>query len=266
MIDETHEELMWRDIDGAITQDERKRLRGYLKTHPGAAEYFDSLTEFAGTLEAVSAIDAPPALRQRIHDAIDEWEQTRHREAAAHGTPIIEKIKHALGLPWQPRVVFAGAAGCLFGVVGYYALSVGSGWNPRIDISKIRGTMSFEDRLENYGTIDLNLPGVRGTLKLKQDDGLVVSELDITSDEEIEVRFDHGGESLQFGGLRGPANPHNRVTVDRSRIALVNKGAGKYVFLLNADDAAASPIVVRVLANGTVLYEKSIHAAQVPNI
>lgn len=251
MNDTRIEHVMWSKIDGELTPEEKELLEQHFKDHPGDRERFSALEAFSDVLGKVEEIDAPPELRQRIHAGLDA-------ACSASGPTFFERLR-SMFLPDGSsalRFVAVAAGGFAIGVIGYHLVNYESMRNGSLDISKIYGSMNVDTNPHHI--IDIDLEGVQGTLRFDKRGPVIVSEIEIDSEAEVEIRFEYDGESARFGGLKPTSGPDGRITVDGNSVTLVNKGAGKFYVMIDVDPNVQSFIYVYISSEGRVLLERRV--------
>jgi hypothetical protein len=250
-IDPKIEELMWLEIDETISPSDREVLNAYVVSHADAREHLAQLRQMASLFGQVGEIDPPSELRGRILRALEN--------ATA---PVAERvgILDRFGAFFTPRPVWrfavVAAAGIFIGVLGYHLFRQGPGTPGSLDISQLYGTVNVKGVGHNGPALRIDLPGIVGTVAVHRDASRVFSQLDLTSEREVEVVLEYGGSPLGFAGGKPTGHPLNQVAVQDGQVHVRNRGSGTYQFLFTQSDDPASPIVVKVLSpEGSVLYE-----------
>lgn len=261
MISTRIEELMWKSIDGTITDREKNQLQSHLDEHPEARAYFGELKSFNELLEGVSEVEPPEVLHQRILAGL---ERVPAPSPSRTRSPESRPFKSILGIRWNLRLAVSAALGCLVGIIGYHLANNKSLEERQLDISKIYGTMSIGQDTE-YGTVPIEVEGVEGTLKFRRENDVVVSELNVFSDDEVEITFEHAGGDIRSGGLDPAGDSRNRVTVESGGVSLVNTGDGHYFLAIQLVDHTSPPLTLRVSRGDRVLLEKLIDLDDIPN-
>jgi hypothetical protein len=253
MIDARIEELMWLEIDETISPSDREILNAHLQTHPGAREHFAELRRMALLFGQVGEIDPPPELHGRILRALETATPPRARRAG---------VLDRLGALFTPRPAWklaaAAAAGAFIGVLGYHLIRTGLGNSGPLDNTQFYGTMNVESVGHNGPVVHIDVPDATGALTVRRDDSRVFSELEVSSEKEIEVALVYGGTPLKFAVGKLSDHPSNQVAVQNGEVRVRNQGRGTYQFLFALDKNPESPVVVRVMSQGSVLYEKKI--------
>ena len=265
MIDRKLEQLMWQDIDGTIGPADRDHLFAHLEKNADAKNHYESLIEFSGVLSGVGEIDPPGELRERIHSALDEVSapaSARRQETPRPSVPAFLAFRAVL------RYSYVALAGIVIGAIGYHLVNYEASRNRALDISSFYGTMSKEHDPNALPELRIELDGVNGSLALRRDNSLILSRLDLRSEEEIEFILEYDGTSFQFGGLEDGGKPGSSISVEENRIRLTNRGSGRYFFAFQIEKPTDAPITVTIRAGrgagGHVLLQEDIRPENIP--
>jgi hypothetical protein len=253
MIEKRYIELINGEIDGVNTPEESSELRRYLDTHPEAQRYYDELNEIGRTFAEMKDLDPPKELRESILASV-----ARRRRAPRRESPLA-RILERLVPQARPRYAFAFVTGVL---VGFCVFAVSS-------IVMLRGTESRTDRL--YGTlttggeneilssecIPFDLPEVYGGACIEHSTAVVQANLDLSTEEEIQVVFEYD-DLLRFEGLRALDQSEHTMSVEGNRAELTHLGECDYVLVFSDGRSTGSPIHLSITAQDGLIFEKSI--------
>ncbi len=253
-MDEKIEELMWFEIDETISPSDRETLHAYVNSHEEAREHFDALRKMASLFGRVGEIDPPPELRQRILGSLETAEPPFATRAG-----FVEWIRgiHAPRSAW--RLATVGVIGVMIGVFGYHLVRYGADPSERLDITQFYATMNFEGVDHSKPGLNIDVPGATGAVSIRSDDTRVWAELDVTSENDIEVILEYPGRAVRFAGGNLVDHMSNQVTVEDRQARVRNRGAGTYHFLFELHDDPTSPVTVRILSGSDVLLEEEVY-------
>jgi len=260
MIDQRMEEFMWLEIEGKISGGDRETLHRYLETNGEARGYFEDIHRMAHLFERTGEVDPPAGLRGRILRALEEATP-----------PRVERPGFAerLGALFSPRPVWrlaaAGAAGIVIGIMGYHLIKNGSGVTEPVDIKQFYGSIAAGGNGLPGPVVDIDLPGAKGTITVRRNDSSVLSELSIESAGDVEIVLEYEGSPIEFAAGKLSENPSNQVAIEDREVHVRNRGKGTYHILFSLHEDPASPVTVRVLSEGSVLFEKEISPSRVPD-
>ncbi len=277
MIDARMEELMWLEIDGVISPAERKALAAYVDADAEAGEHFEALRRMVSLFDRAGEINPPAELHRRIVHALRTATPPRAARTSLGrlgvgglrsiglwfgGRRILDRVGETLAPHPAWRLAAAGAVGVLIGLFGYHLAQRASQTPGPLDLTPFYGAMSLEGARAGSAT-GIDVPGAQGTITIRRDESRVLSDLEISSGEEIEVVLEYGGTPLKFsaGDLAGDSS--NGVSVMGREIHVRNRGKGNYHILYSLEDPPTTPVRVRILSGGRVLFDKGIPPARV---
>jgi hypothetical protein len=260
MIDQRMEELMWLEIEGKISTGDREILHRYLESNGEARGYFSDILRMAKLFQQTGEINPPSELRSRILRAL---------EKAAPPKVETPGFAERLGALFSPRPVWryaaVGAAGIVIGVLGYHLMKNGSGVTEPVDIKQFYGSIAAGGNGLPESTLDIDLPGAKGTITVRRNDKSVLSELSVDSADEVEIVLEYGGSPIEIAAGKLSDHPSNQVAIEDREVHVRNRGKGTYHILFSLHEDPASPVTVRVLSEGSVLFEKEISPSRVPD-
>lgn len=254
MIEKRYIELMNGEIDGANTPEESSELRRHLETHPEAQRYYDELNEIGRTFSELKELDPPKELRGRILASVAG--RRRRPQRGSYLTRIRERLMPRA----RPRYAFAFVTGVL---VGFCVFAVPS-------IVMLRGAESRADRL--YGTlttgrdateilssecIPFDLPEVHGSACVEHSTAVVQANLDLFSEEEIQVVFEYD-DFVRFEGFKALDETEHTMHVEGNRAELTHVGDCDYVLVFSDARSSGSPIYLSITDQDGVIFQRSI--------
>jgi hypothetical protein len=272
MIDARMEELMWLEIDGVISPVDHQALAAYVDADAEAREHFEALRRMVNLFDRAGEIDPPTELHGRILHALRRATPPQApRMGLGHlgisslgstglrlgGRRVLGRVEELLAPRRAWRLAATGALGILIGVVGYHFAQQAPHTSGPLDVTPFYGAMSL-DRARVGSSIGIDIPGAKGTITIRRDESRVLSDLEISSEGEIEVVLLYGGTPLKFlaGDLAKASS--NGVSVKGREVHVRNQGEGTYHILYALQEDPTSPVTVRILSGGRVLFEKGI--------
>jgi hypothetical protein len=117
--------------------------------------------------------------------------------------------------------------------------------------------------------LDIDVPGVEGTIAFTRKDDVVFSNLKIVSEGDVDIVFEYGQEA-RLGALRHPSDPDSRITVEDGGFRLHNRGNGEYFLMIELEEGTRTPLGVTVertqssMTERDVLFESAIDLENVP--
>jgi hypothetical protein len=243
-------DLIEKELSGGLTADERDRLRVHLETDPEARRLHRHMIETGDALKEIRDVDVPAGLKQRIMNSIDA------RRYRAHG-----RIRAELPL-WRriiiPRIrlVYAFAVGVLVGAVVYSQMiprGPASGPSDAIHLYGLIAGRQVRDLVE-VDSVSLDLPGVRGEIRLMRGAGLAVLKQELSSDMGLEVKMIFDPQAMRFEGFRIPDDTAFRGVSEDGWLEVEGDGRRTYVMTILDQKSLPSDIRVEVLVSGEAVY------------
>jgi hypothetical protein len=260
MIDQRMEELMWLEIEGKISGGDRESLHRYLESNGEARGYFNDILRMAKLFGQTGEVSPPSELRERILRAL---------EKAA--PPRVERPGFAerLGSLFSPRPVWryaaVGAAGIVIGIMGYHLIKNGSGATEPVDIKQVYGSIAAGGNGLAAPSIEIDIPAAKGTVTVRRNERSVLSELSVESAGDVEIVVEYAGSPIEIAAGKLSDHPSNQVAIEDREVRVKNRGKGTYHILFSLHEDPASPVTVRVLSEGNVIFEKDISPSRVPD-
>jgi hypothetical protein len=256
MIDQRIEELMWLEIEGTISGEDREKLHRYLETDGEARGYFNDIVRMATLFGRSGEVEPPAELRARILRALDK--------AAA---PRVEK--RGMGAWFAPRpfwrLAAAGAVGVIIGIVGYHLVLKANEASKPIDIKQLYGSIAPGDETLQGSVIDIDLPGAKAKLAVRRNDARVFSDLTVDSAAEVDIVLQYAGTPIEFAGGKLSRTPSNEVAISDHEVRVRNRGQGTYHIMFSLHDDPQSPVRVRIQSGGNVLFEEDVPPIRLPD-
>jgi hypothetical protein len=250
MIQEKTESLMWEKIDGTISPADEAQLEAVLGKDAEAREHWEELARFSELLGGVEELEPPTALRQRIEGAIDLDRYAARRPAAP------SFFNRLFPLRMDLRIAAAAVAGLVVGIVGYHLVTLETGPKGSLD-NVVTGTIG---RVHNG--LEIDLEGIRGAVSFRQDNTLAISEVDITTQREVELYLECEGRSVQFRATGDVDSPLHDISLAGNTIVVKNLGAAEYVATFYREDGVVTPLRVRIVSGGELLLEEEVQPSR----
>lgn len=247
MIDERIEDLMWQKIDGSISEKDQADLDAHLNEHPTDKAHFDELASMSTLLDSADDVEPPTDLRQRIESAVD-WDIYPQEHATSFDW-------RAFFTPWwNLRIAAAAAIGIILGIIVYPTIIYKL--DPSLALVKdgLGGTMVSS----NASTLVLESDGIAGEVTLRRGQDTAITDMQITSDREIEIALEYAGISTLLRAQVDQNTPLGNILVDGSTVRVTHNGSGRYYAVFSPVASSDVPLRVRIYADGKVLLEEQI--------
>jgi hypothetical protein len=253
MIDNRYLELMNKEIDGQNSSAESAELRGYLESNTEARTYYAELCGVVEVFGEAGEVQPPGNMEQRILSSINErraLEDVR-REKTSRLSNIFSPRK---------KLGFAFAAGIAVGLVVLLVIYRALPESSSLRMKDLYGTLAERETARSVVSAepaDFSLPEVSGTASVKYLDGAFVAALELTSAREIEIAISVPEEGVleNFNSRQcAPSAVHSAG----GNITLRTTGRCDFTVTFRDSRNAHPPVNVRIFADGTSIFEKTI--------
>ena len=248
-------ELMHAEIDGVNSERESSELRVFLASNPEAQAQLAQLRTLASVLARLEEADPPADIKINVLNAV------RSRKTRGE-TRRLQRLWSA----WPSgRVVlrygYAAAAGLLLGIAAGRWAATGPAGGRGIDPSELAGTMT---RLEStsashvIGQVDLDLPGIKGTARVRPSEAGFTVEFDVDSRGPVRVVLGYDPAALGFRGFAQDLEAVQGLEAANEKIAWTQSGHHRSAVVLTPRTKMASRIDLRFFASGSMVQSRTI--------
>ncbi len=265
MTDERTLELMHGEIDGTNSAEESAKLGNLLTEDSETRDLYRELCEIDGALRGIEKSEPPPGLKESILSSVGEMRRRAPEEDryfAARITP--RRISLRRFIPARPA--YALATGILLGMglcaaTGILLLRADPGMLAGSDRThRPYGTIVGSDaggRLLNSQCIALEFGEIYGGACVEHTENAVQVHLGISSQDQVQIIFQYD-EEVRFEGYSALDEGTHTIEVRANEAELTHVGDCDYSLVFKDGRRAGSPIRMRVLHSGNLLFEKSI--------
>lgn len=256
MLDQRITELINAGIDGELGPQEQKELEAVLASSPEAVAFRLELLELNNAFRNMLEMDPPPALARNILQQVQ--------------LPVRQKPFNFLGFMAGFNPVAGGlafAAGLLL-TVGFY--ETGSRRVTQQDTINMVGTMVASDPVRVPGQGDrllLDLDGLSGAISLNVHENGQVLEIDLDSDQVIEIEIGLGQAGLAVTGFaqdgHGEGSYIDTLEFAGGTMRAVSQGRHRFVVFLEQAPGLnhrGEGIRIGIFRDGERVYEDSLGA------
>jgi len=214
-------ELIHRAIDGETTAEESGRLRDLLAADEEARRCHDELRGLTHRLKHIEPVDPPSDLRADILRSI------RRGVRPEPGGTRVGAIRRLVDL-LRPGHAYAFATGLAAGIVLLAFLSADQ--MPELDESLASGTLlrpAPSAHVETLDRVQLDSVGARGLVVARRANGTVWLDIDVVSEETVELELEPGDGSWSPLGFE-QLQPGADVTMLANRLSVRHRGENHY--------------------------------------
>lgn len=243
MIDQKNSELVQAGVDGALNDDDRRRLDALLAASPEARDLHEDLTRLTAFIDRAPELPVPDSL----HDAI-----IRSVELPAPA-PWRRWFRFS-ELPGALRYGLAGAAAMLLTVAVYQG---GERIDPERGYDDLVGTITGGKNDREIDEVAFGGADARGEARLltRADGYALAVDLDLAAPTDLAITLP--GEIFRFNALAQGADTLSSVSWSGNRLSATATGKQRFVVLLGTARGpaeAAGEITLSLSRNGTVLH------------
>lgn len=245
MINERIEDLVQTDLDGELAEPVREELESALAGSEAARQLQGELQELRETLSDVEPLEPPPGLHKRIVDGI-----------VLPGNP--GRGFSFLQFPGFVRYGLTAAAGLLL-AVGLYEFRPGA--FPAGDLDNMVGTIMKDQQVQGarLDSFSFDVENLSSTVSLlERDDGLVL-EVQLDSQEPIEITMDFTSDGLMFDAIAQMQSDLNSIEFADQAVQVKGKGRQHFAVMLHREEAATvsdeASIKLQFSRNGNLVKE-----------
>lgn len=255
MIENEYIEMIDKEIDKTITGKEIVMLKKYLAENPEAQEYYDNLVRLSKVLHRVNDVDPPAELKNRILNSI-----RTNRPPAREKENIFQILRTALKPKVNLKYAYAFSAGIMVGTAIFVLFINKPGNMPSLDVSDLSGTIimsATSGALETADKREFDLGEVYGTIETKFARNVVLAEVDITSQQEIEIVVEYDENDIGFDGFRQLQHLKGSFDIGEKYLRLVHRGKNKYILVFEDKTQTISSMTFKIYS-ADLIYEKTV--------
>ena len=249
MIKKNDLERIHKEIDGLNSPEDSANLKEFFFRNSEAQELYNDLNTLSEMLNEVPALDPPANLKKQILNTLPKTKYATQEEQSLSRAPH-SKIRLKLG--------YAFAFGILVGVI---LSSLVFNKIKSVDTSKLSGTLLLNNLPEDFHTgqsHEIKLNGINGEVNLKYTEDIILAELNLTSQQAVEVAMTFNPSELVLNGFTCSREEGLQFTTNHGDIKLNHAGSQSYNFLFKKKSQTESSITIKIISNGNVLFEKQL--------
>jgi hypothetical protein len=261
MIDPNIEELLNTEIDGKLTADERVVLHRTLEEDPEARNYQKELHGLARVLSSVRPVDPPRHLANRIrasvhaNDASPVSAATTWRDSLRSLIHPASARRHLFVLAWT-----------FVACVCVYLVAANQGGSGTGGDAQLVGSFVLTGEASGFANgehIDVDAGTIRGTIETRFRSGYCLFRMNLASPEAVMARIQTDPSAVEVKALRPTENSGTELTVRGGEIALGGLKGGKIGILFGKKEDHLSPVHLKLLSSGRVVFDREIVLEQV---
>lgn len=207
MIDQQYLELINKDIDDTISEQEKEVLNEYLKINPSAYTMHQELSEIEKLLDKIPDKDPSDALKTRILNSIDVDRYTRKKKLG-----IKDYFFVSLSVP-RKKLSASFALGLIAGMVLLSIIFYASFYNGFSEGNHIIGTMGLAES-QVIQTVNVNSLDITGKIDIIKAADQYAIYVNLKSSGKYTLQVELDNEYLKIDNLAGTeSNNHSPYTL-----------------------------------------------------
>jgi hypothetical protein len=238
--DDIYNELMQRDLDGTLSDQEKKILDGYLEANPSIAAFHEVVQSQCCLLNQTESVDPPKSISEHVMRSIDTNRYTTDKSG------IFSSVREIFHSAKENQTVvqfsFVAAAAAVIVVIGVYSWD----WNYPGSPQDSSATMVI--RPEQAGDlIDHQIIDVfshAGEITTTRHDDQIAVKVIVTSDETSQLKFHFDPEVLHL--VKYQAEESSGSTIRHGEVAFPIDKKGVYSLIFDKPSTTTWSIQVTV--------------------
>ncbi|MBI4810123.1 MAG: hypothetical protein HY800_01485 [Ignavibacteriales bacterium] len=256
IIEKYYKELINKEVDGANSSSESKKLIEYLNTNPEARKFYNDLDILSHILSEVKEIDPPQNLKKNILNVI-----SLDTHSTKKVRPIVRFTFATLLVGKKFRYAYVFAAGIAAGIIIIlFTLGILEEKRP-VDITDLYGTMLVDTKPGNFlraDKIEINMTNIVGNLELSYSNEVILIEIVLKTERRITFNLDFNNENVNFLGFKKFNNVINEMEVGEKSLQFSNHGENRYLLAFGRKAFTLSTMKVKIYSSDIMIYEEEI--------
>ncbi len=255
MIDKKYIELINKEIDGVITKVEQERLHSYLSTNPEAQNFYDELRQTSELLSKIPKLEPSPNIKTYVMNSIDLNRYVKAKKPFRFKSFVPNLLTRPI-----PKLAYAFALGILVGILVYSVLLENMISKRGLEVTDFYGTIGVDEKssFKTIQTIPIALPEINGTITIKRHRNIIVIETDLSSQQEIEIRFDYDESYLRFSHFNSGSKAKIAFESGENYVRSLSAGDIQFILFFNEVVADGKPVVLKISIAGEVRFTHNI--------
>ena len=258
MIDQKMLILLHGELDGSLTDKERKILNEYLAGSEEGRKYLHDMQELSGMLNHAPFVEPPAHLEQSIMNSVRMNTAPARRKERFSLLATIFPSK-----PVRFAYVVAMCVGLILGIFGY--MSFTSTHTESIITSELTGSMSTADLVKHWrleGERPITGPSVEGSLVVRSADDYIAAVLELRTPARLEVhmKFDDNQTALSSFS-RKSANEFS-MNLAFNGVDIQHQGENTYTAVFHKNSTLRTGLNVVIEDAGRVVWQGDIPIAE----
>ncbi|UCD95343.1 MAG: hypothetical protein JSU69_04640 [Candidatus Zixiibacteriota bacterium] len=245
-------ELINKELDGLISDEEFERLNEILEMNPSARRLRAEHRKIAEKLATVEPVEPPSDLKVNILKKIDA-----RKYALARPRSVIDRF---LELWTRSRAAYAYSfvAGAAVGAAVLLVCLYGISDHMPLNNNELVGTVITQADSDEFRVVDkaeFSPAEASGLVTVRRNNGAILVRVDVVSSDEIELVFEFDETSVLFAGYERGDGIEIGTLSKEGFISVRHLGRNAYTLVFEDTGEQQTPITMHVYSDSLVFSE-----------
>ncbi len=259
---ERFHELLNKEIDGLNSPAESQELSAYVQSNAEARELHQDLLKLSNALSRVQEVDPPQSLKSDILSAI-----RLSQKSPASKPSLVQWVKDLIESRTTFQYAYVFSAGLLIGIAIYSMLSVNSVTRNATDPASVSGSIILNSTAYPFAAghgvqFDIEGQAISGSVTTKYSSDLAVIEIDVQSNELVDVAVNFNPEILRFKGYSQSEPTSGTRSLLENSFRISTQGKNHYILAFERITQSSAEVAIAVERQTASLYRQSLLLAE----
>jgi len=246
MIDNKYIDLMNKEIDNVITNEEKNQLQKYLDSNEPAKEYFNELLLTNNYLNELPDKDPSENLKKRIINSIN---------FNKYSTKNKSKISWSYIFNPKLKFIYAFAIGLFAGLIIYGVIS---NYTSNFDTADTYGTIGLENKNATViEKIPILVSNISGEIEVtnREDKFWLNVRLNSSKNYDLTVTYP---DNIKFENINPKLGSSFDCTIDKNLIKTSSSGLQQYRLLFSQYKLSSAELNLKITQSGEIIYNHNL--------
>ncbi len=254
MIKKSYIEKMHKEIDGLLSESQRKKLYRYLETNPEAKKLYEELSQTAQLLGDLPQVVPSPNIKKYILNSINPNHYPAVRRSA--------KIGSLFALPMarpSAKLAFVFSLGCLIGIFVYAAIMQQRPFQHSLNSTNLYGTIGVDGPLDSDASTVFPVAAseTNGTVTVTKGEESFALVADLLTAQATDLRIEYDAASLHYSGF---STTSRKISLDLglNDIRISSLGDVQFSLYFNKINTNVFDVTLKFFRDGECIYKQDI--------
>jgi hypothetical protein len=244
MTEKEYLELLHKEVDGHISENERGLLREYLRENPQIKINYQEVIKTSDLRKQIDDIDPSPNLKKNIINTIDSNRYTADRNVNSERLSILDWFTSI-----KPVVAYSFAAGVMVGLIVYSLFLTDLIRVHEVDNINFYGTIGIPEsaNIQKLDQVTIDVTGFKGIVTCYKFDKILWFDIKTSAAVgcEIVFKFDHTKSS--FSGLKPLDHLNTTLRNEIDKLNITINEPGHFLLLFTQESTENTQITMELL-------------------